>query len=437
MSPLAEILHSYGYEITGSDVNDSDNVERMRSLGIAVAMPQCAENIGQAQAVVYTAAVGEDNPELAEARRRGLTVLERAELLGAVTAQYPRSVAVAGTHGKTTTSSMLSQILLMAEKHPAVFIGGRLPLIGANGCAGTGDTMVCEACEYQNHYHRLRRTVGIILNVDADHLDFFGDIEHVIDSFRTFAQGVSEYLIINADDENTCRAAEGLRVPLLRFGLNDGADFTARDVQMEKGAFARFTLVAQGQALGEVRLGVPGRHNVYNALAAAAAASVCGATAAQIIHGLKSFHGAGRRFEFLGTFGGVTVADDYAHHPTEIEATLSAARALTEGRLWAIFQPFTYTRTERHLHEFAQVLSAADEVIVSAIMGSREKDDHTVSSDQLVALIPGAHSIPDFDGITAYVAEHVKPGDLVLTMGGGDVYKCARKIVQRLTADEK
>ncbi len=436
MSPLAEILHSQGFIITGSDVNESDNLARMRRLGIDVRMPQAAKNLGDAELVVYTAAVQPDNPELVAAGERGIPLMERAKLLGLLSRGFTSTVAVAGTHGKTTTSSMVSQILLQAERDPSVFIGGRLPLIDANGRAGDSDIFVCEACEFKDHYLEMTPAISILLNVDADHLDYFGSLEGVIASFRKFAAQTTRALIVNADDPNTCRAIEGLdHAEIIRFGLSDDCEWQARDVRVEDGAYGCYALYHNGEKVADVRLGVPGEHNILNSLGAAAAAHLCGATGEEIAEGLAAFHGAGRRFEFLGTVGGVTIADDYAHHPTEIEATLHAAKAMPYDRVWAVFQPFTFSRTARHLDDFAAALAIADKVIVSDIMGSREVNEWNVSSKQITDQIEGAHYLATFEEISRFVAENVKSGDLVLTMGGGDVYKCARRI--RTLLEEK
>ena len=433
MSPLAEILHAKGYTITGSDVNESDNVDRMRRLGITVHLPQRAENIGDAQLVVYTAAVSAENPELCAAKERQIPLMERAKLLGALSRGFKNTVAVAGTHGKTTVSSMISQILLQADRNPSVFIGGRLPLIGANGHAGNTNTFVCEACEFKDHYLEMTPAVSVILNVDADHLDYFGSLENVIASFRRFALQTTGTLIVNHDDPNAQKAVEGLtHADIVWYGTSPDCDWYAQNITTCDGAYGCYDLYHCGEKITSVRLGVPGEHNVLNSVAAAIAAALCGATTEEIVNGLRDFHGAGRRFEFLGTVNGVTIADDYAHHPTEIVATLTAAKALPYKRVWAIFQPFTYSRTARHLEEFATSLSLADQVIVSDIMGSREKNEWGVSSVQITERIPHGHYLATFDEISEFVAKNVRDGDLVLTMGGGDVYKCARQIKKLL-----
>ena len=437
MSPLAEILHSRGYRITGSDVNESDNVERIKALGIPVVMEQKAENIENAELIVYTAAVNPKNPELVAAKEKGLPVLERGKLLGMITHEYSKTVAVAGTHGKTTTTSMISQILLQSNFDPTLFIGGRLPAINANGRGGSSDIMVCEACEFQDHYLSMAPAVSVILNVDADHLDYFGTLENVIASFHKFADLASRAVIVNADDTNSQRAVEGITGrAVITFGMQEGAEWTAKNAQLINGAYGQYDLYHKNQFLTSIHLGVPGAHNITNSLAAAAAATLCGASAGQIAEGLSSFHGAGRRFEFLGTFNGVTIADDYAHHPTEITATLSAAKNMGYQNVWAVFQPFTYTRTARHLDGFVESLSAADQVILSDIMGSREENTVGVSSKQITDRIPGALYLPTFPEIADYVSAHVAKGDLVLTMGGGDVYKCARMIAKKLNENQ-
>ncbi len=434
MSPLAEILHELGYSITGSDWGESDNIHRLEGLGIHIYKGHFAENLGDTELLVYTSAVSGDNPELVAAKERGIPTIERGMLLGEISQKYSKTVAVAGTHGKTTTSSMLSHTLLKADIDPSVFIGGRLPLIGANGRAGRSDIMVCEACEFQDHYLSMRPAVGIILNVDADHLEYFGSLDGVIASFNKFSH-LCDTLIINADDENTRKAVDGIDKPIVTCGLSDGCEWQAKNVSFSE-SYGAYDCYHNGELFAHITLGVPGEHNVLNSLTAIAAAVLCGATAEQIADGIADFHGAGRRFEFLGTFAGVTVADDYAHHPTEITATLTAAKAMGYNRVWAIFQPFTFSRTARHLDDFAKALSLADTAVVSDIMGSREHNTWNVHSDQIIAKMTNGVYIPAFPEITDYILENVQEGDLVVTMGGGNVYYCARMIVEKLKERE-
>ena len=433
MCSLAEILHAMGYEVSGSDDLESDNVARLRSLGISVSLPLAARNIRDPEAVVYTVAVSDTHPEMQAAKALGVPVIERAALLGMLTRHYPRSLAVAGTHGKTTTTSMVSQILLEAALDPTLVIGGRLPLIEANGRAGRSDILVCEACEFKDHFLQMAPAVSVILNIDADHLEYFGSLENIIRSFRRFSEQTGSTLLVNGDDANTLRAVDGLEgKTIVRFGLAPENEWAALNIT-EGGPYDRYDLYHSGTFVAHVALSVPGRHNIANSVAAAAAASLLGASPAQIAAGLLHFGGAGRRFETVGTVRGVTIIDDYAHHPTEIAATLEAAKSLPHRRVWAVFQPFTFSRTARHLDAFADALSAADEAVVSDIMGSREVNTWNVSSSQITDRLPGSHYIPDFEGISRFVSEHVQEGDLVVTMGGGNIYQCARMIRDRLT----
>ena len=433
MCSLAEILHAMGYEVSGSDDLESDNVARLRSLGISVSLPLAARNIRDPEAVVYTVAVSDTHPEMQAAKALGVPVIERAALLGMLTRHYPRSLAVAGTHGKTTTTSMVSQILLEAALDPTLVIGGRLPLIEANGRAGRSDILVCEACEFKDHFLQMAPAVSVILNIDADHLEYFGSLENIIRSFRRFSEQTGSTLLVNGDDANTLRAVDGLEgKTIVRFGLAPENEWAALNIT-EGGPYGRYDLYHSGTFVAHIALSVPGRHNIANSVAAAAAASLLGASPAQIAAGLLHFGGAGRRFETVGTVRGVTIIDDYAHHPTEIAATLEAAKSLPHRRVWAVFQPFTFSRTARHLDAFADALSAADEAVVSDIMGSREVNTWNVSSSQITDRLPGSQYIPDFEGISRFVSEHVQEGDLVVTMGGGNIYQCARMIRDRLT----
>ena len=433
MCSLAEILHAMGYEVSGSDDLESDNVARLRSLGISFPLPLAARNIRDPEAVVYTVAVSDTHPEMQAAKALGVPVIERAALLGMLTRHYPRSLAVAGTHGKTTTTSMVSQILLEAALDPTLVIGGRLPLIEANGRAGRSDILVCEACEFKDHFLQMAPAVSVILNIDADHLEYFGSLENIIRSFRRFSEQTGSILLVNGDDANTLRAVDGLEgKTIVRFGLAPENEWAALNIT-EGGPYGRYDLYHSGTFVAHIALSVPGRHNIANSVAAAAAASLLGASPAQIAAGLLHFGGAGRRFETVGTVRGVTIIDDYAHHPTEIAATLEAAKSLPHRRVWAVFQPFTFSRTARHLDAFADALSAADEAVVSDIMGSREVNTWNVSSSQITDRLPGSHYIPDFEGISRFVSEHVQEGDLVVTMGGGNIYQCARMIRDRLT----
>lgn len=432
MCPIAEILFHKGYELTGSDISESDTLERVRSYGIPVFMGQRAENIGEAELVVYTAAVKQDNPELVAARERNIPTVERSVMLGMVTQRYKNAVAVSGTHGKTTTTAMITQVLLGAGKDPSAIIGGKLPLIGGNGRVGRSDTIVCEACEYVDTFLQLHPAVSIILNIDNDHLDYFGTVENTIRSFHQFAEQTSRLIIVNGDNENARKAVEGVSGPkIVTYGFGKENDYYADEIRDSLRAREQFSVFYRGRKLAEVDLSVPGKHNIYNALAAFAAADDLGVDAQDIAENLHRFTGVHRRFERLGEFGGVTVADDFAHHPTEIAATLTAAKQMGFSRVWAVFQPHTYSRTFLLLDDFAKVLRIADRVVLSEILAVRETNTYNIYAKDLAAKIPGCVWFKTFDEIAGYMIENARDGDLILTLGGGDIYKCANLIVEK------
>ena len=328
MCPLAEILHHKGYLLSGSDNNETDTLARIRSLGIPVSMGQRAENIEGAEMIVYTAALLPDNPELVAAKASGIPTFERSKLLGAITRLYPNCICISGTHGKTTACSMLTQILIEADFSPTAVIGGKLPLTGSNGIVGQSEHMVCEACEFVDTFLDLSPDIAVILNVDEDHLDYFKTFENLKKSFTKFASMATKKIICNGDDLNTndtvVPAVEICNKPVITFGLNDGNNYQAVNIEL-KNEFAAFELIRYGENLGKVTLGIPGKHHVYNALAVIASAMESGASFEQCIKGIVDFKGAGRRFEILAQIDGITIADDYAHHPKELEVTLNTA----------------------------------------------------------------------------------------------------------------
>lgn len=436
MCPLVDILREDDKFITGSDVDDnSDTVKRLRSFGIKVAIGQRAENIEGAELVVYSAAISKENPELKAAIESGIPTIERSVLLGAVCRRYSNAIAVSGTHGKTTTTSMITTILMAGELDPTVVIGGKLALIGGYGRAGKSENMVCEACEFVDTFLQITPAISVILNIDADHLDYFGTLDNIIASFRQFAGQTSGAVVANGDDENTMEALNTTKAKIITFGLKSTNDYYAENVGMTKGGFWRFDLMHSGEKLTEIELKVPGEHNVLNALAAAAASMYVGATADDVKKGLGMFSGAGRRFEIHTVHNGITIADDYAHHPTEIEVTLNACKEMNYKRVWAVFQPFTYTRTKTHLHEFARVLQIADRVAITDIMAARETDDLGIKSEYLQELIPGCFLGHSFEEVADYVLANAQDGDLIITMGCGDIYKCAKMMSARLQAE--
>ncbi|MBR6789934.1 MAG: UDP-N-acetylmuramate--L-alanine ligase [Oscillospiraceae bacterium] len=433
MYPMAQILHGEGYFITGSDNNETDTLQKVREMGIKVTLGQRAENIEGADLIIYTAAIMADNPELIAAKESGIPTVERSVILGEITARYGNALCVSGTHGKTTTTSMLTQILFDAGLDPTCVIGGKLPAIGGSGRAGKSDRMVCESCEFVDTFLKLHPDVAVILNIDADHLDYFKTMENLMASFRKFAEKASKLVIYNGDDENTVKTMQGIGRPILTFGYSEENDYYAANVRHPGGVDTVFDLMKKGgEKLCTLTMHVPGDHNVLNAVAACAAAMQAEATPEDCVRGLDNFHGTGRRFEVLSRAHGITVADDYAHHPTEVEAVLKAAKGLPFKRIWAVHQPFTYSRTYMLMDDFARVLQLADKVVLSEIMGSREKNTLGVYTCQLAEKIPGCVWFPAFPEISDYVAANAEEGDLILTLGCGDVNKCAKMIVEKI-----
>lgn len=434
MCSLAEILHNTGYEITGSDTAESDTLKRIRSYGIPVTMGHFPENVIGADLVVYTAAVKQDNPELLSAKEHNIPAIERCVMLGAVVDQYKNSVAVCGTHGKTTTTSMITQILTMANFDPTASIGAKLPFIGGNSRVGRSDIMVCEACEYVDSFLHIYPAISVILNVDEDHLDYFGTLDRIKESFTKFADQTSSVLIVNGDDENTMSCVKDMaeKKKIITFGFNQKNDFYAV-ITDESSIRNSFDIYHHQQKIASVSLKVPGKFNVINALAAAAAGVTMGVSPEDLKRALEEFSGAHRRFEILGKPDGITVADDFAHHPTELRATLTTAMSMGYQNVWAVFQPHTFSRTYQFLDEFAEVLSLPDHCILSEILPVRETNIYNIYAKDLAEKIPGCVWFKTFEEIADYVTQKAKPGDLIITIGGGNVYMCADMIMNRLT----
>ena len=431
MCPLAEILHNKGYILTGSDNNESDPLKRVQKLGIKVFMGHAAKNIEGAQLVVYSAAIGADNPELVAAREQGIPTMERSHLLGALTRQFEKVIGVCGTHGKTTVTSMLTQILYMAEFDPTAVIGGRLPLINANGRVGNSEYMVCESCEFVDTFLQMSPDMSVLLNIDNDHLDYFGTLDNLVKSFKKFIT-MSSITVVNGDDELVKKAVVGFEGEIITFGITGENDYTATNISQAKFGM-EFDIVSNGEVLTHLEMQIPGRHNIYNGLAAFAASHRCGVPTEDIKRGIESFGGAGRRFEKLGEFCGITLVDDYAHHPTELKATLTAAKQLGFSRIIAVFQPFTFSRTELLKDEFIEALSIADKVILMPIMGSREKNLSGISSQDLAKGLKNCVCVETFEDVANTVMKLAKSGDVVITMGGGDIYKAAYIIRDKMS----
>lgn len=429
MAPLAEVLHGAGMMVTGSDMREGASVDHLRSLGIPIFIGHREENVGRAELIIRTAAVHDENPEIAAARRGGIPVFERAQAWGAIMREYRNALCISGTHGKTTTTSMCTHIAMAAELDPTVMIGGTLPLLGAGHRVGKGDTIILESCEYCNSFLSFFPTVAVILNIEADHLDFFKDLEDVEHSFRRFADLVPPggRIIANLDDANTMHALEGVSRPVMTFGLEEG-DVHAASISWDKGR-ADFDILYQDHPFAHVSLLVPGVHNVKNALAAAASAIALGIPADAVERGLGQFRGAGRRFEHKGTYGGAEVFDDYAHHPGELKALLSAARSMGYERVICAFQPHTYTRTAALFEDFVEVLKEPDVILLAEIFAARETNTIGISSKDLADQIPGAHYYATLPEVTQALRQLARPGDLILTVGAGDIYTVGEALV--------
>lgn len=429
MCPLAEILHSKGYELTGSDNNESDPLERVKKLGIKVFMGHNADNIKGAQLVVYSAAISQDNPEIVAAKEQGIPLMERSHLLGALTRHYDNVIGVCGTHGKTTVTSMITQILILNKREPSAVIGGKLPLINSNGTVGSSQTLVCESCEFVDTFLQMSPDVSVLLNIDNDHLDYFKTMDNLVLSFHKFI-AMSKTCYYNGDDKLCVNAADDIKAQKITFGFENTNDFYADNIESGKYGFC-FDVIHKGEKLGRMQMHIPGRHNVLNGLAAFAVCYNEGVSAEGIADAVSKFTGAGRRFEFLGVYNGFTLADDYAHHPTEIKATLSAAKELDYNRVIAVFQPFTFSRTALLKDDFIKALSIADKVIMTPIMGSREKNTFGIKSEDIANKLSDAVVVDGFENIADTILKTAKEGDLVITMGGGDIYKAAHIIQAR------
>ena len=429
MCPLAEILHSKGYLITGSDNNESDPLKRIRALGIKVYMGHSPENVHGAELIVYSAAISQDNPEIVEAKKLGIPLMERSHMLGALTRRYDNVIGVCGTHGKTTVSSMITHILILNKQNPTAVIGGKLPLINSNGIAGDSDTMVCESCEFVDTFLQLSPDKAVLLNIDNDHLDYFKTMDNLVESFRKFVN-MASLTFVNGDDELCMKAVEDCQY--MTYGLDKSNDFYAENVESGKFGFC-FDVMYRGEKLTRFNMHIPGRHNIYNGLASFAACYSEGIAPDDIAKAVESFTGAGRRFEFLGEYNGFTLADDYAHHPTEIKATLSAAKELSYNNVIAVFQPFTFSRTALLKDEFIQALSIADKVILTPIMGSREKNTYNIYSEDIAKSLKNAVVVDGFENIADKIIETAEENDIVITMGGGDIYKAAHIVQEKLS----
>ena len=438
MSGLAEILLSRKFPVSGSDSHESALTDQLAAQGAVVHYPQMAENItDDIDVVVYTAAIHPDNPEFRAAQEKNLPMLTRAQLLGEIMRNYKEAINVSGTHGKTTTTSMITEILLEAHKDPTVSVGGMLKDIGGNIRVGGQETFVVEACEYTNSFLSFFPTIEVILNVEADHLDFFKDIDDIRHSFKLFAEKLPEdgLLVINKDIKHSEYFTQALKCRVVTFGHEKDADYTANFISYDKFAHPSYTLFYKGEELAQVELGVTGEHNIYNSLAAVAVARSLDIPMEVILRGLKRFTGTDRRFQKKGSVNGFTIIDDYAHHPQEIAATIEAAKKYPHRKLWIVFQPHTYSRTAALLDDFAGALSQADEIVLADIYAAREKNTIGISSDDLrkhmLEQNTNVYYIPKFEDIEDFLLQHVEEGDVLITMGAGDIYKVGDDLLKQ------
>ena len=426
MSSLAVILSENGKIVTGSDSAESDNTKMLAEHGISVFIGHDGANIDGADLIVYTAAIKDSNPELVRAKETGVPSIERAVLLGMLMSLYPHSAAVAGTHGKSTTTSMLSSVMLDSKLDPTILIGAHFDRINANYRVGLSEYAVYEACEYVNSFHHFYPDTAIILNIDADHLDFFKDINDIKKSFKKFIGNVNENgtIIINGDDPNCKGLTDGCRQKVITFGFDSSNDCFAQNVRQENG-FPVFDAVLYDERIQNIKLSVLGTHNILNALASICCAKNYGIENVAVISGLQKFKGADRRFQIVKTVNGAQIADDYAHHPTEIEATISAAKAAGYKKICVIFQPHTYTRTKLLSDRFISSLSKADEVILTDIFSAREINTIGASVMDITAGLKGARYISSKEDIAKFIKDSAKPNEVYILMGAGDINKTA------------
>ena len=425
MRPLGLVLKGMGMEVTGSDMSASDGTRELEDKGIPVAIGHHAENIEGAAGIIRTAAALNDNPEIAAARAAGIPVFERAQAWGEIMKSYKNAVCVSGTHGKTTTTSMLTHILMEANLDPTVMIGGYLPLLHASHRVGHGDTILLESCEYCDSFLNFFPTLALVLNVEEDHLDYFKDLADIQKSFHKFAAMATFGVVANGDDPHTVKAMEG--IDYVSFGLGEGNRIHAANMCPD---WRHFDVVCDGEYYCHLDMGVLGKHNAMNALAAAAAAWMMGIPGEAVSHGLQSFHGAGRRMEFKGTYNGADVYDDYAHHPDEVAATIAAVRnAMPDKRLVLAFQPHTYSRTSALFDDLVRELGRADVLVLAEIYAARERNTIGISSADVAEKIPGAVFCETLPEVTDYLRENVREGDVVVTMGAGDIFRAGEALL--------
>ena len=430
MCPLAELLLSRGYKITGSDRSDNANVKRLRELGVVVYSEHASENIEGADLVAYSAAVPESNPEMIAATNAGTPKMERSQLLGSVTRCYNNVIGVSGTHGKTSVCSMITQILLINKQNPNAVIGGKLPLVNASCVVGDSETLVCESCEFVDSFLEFSPDVTVLLNIDDDHMDYFKTIENLQNSFRKFVS-MGKVCYANGDDALVKEVVATLDSKVVTYGFGEDNDYYPQNIVSGKYGYC-FDVMYKNQKIGHIEMHAPGKHNIYNGLVSFAVCYEMGVDAEGIADALSKFTGAGRRFEFIGEAKGITVVDDYAHHPTEMAATLQAAKTLDYKKVIVVFQPYTYSRVALLRDDMIKALSLADKVFLTPIVAAREENVYGVKSEDITEKLADACVVADYNELADKMIASASEGDLIITMGAGDIFKSAHIVLEKL-----
>ncbi|MDE6284309.1 MAG: UDP-N-acetylmuramate--L-alanine ligase [Bacilli bacterium] len=437
MSGIAEMLLSLGATVTGSDVAESKITKHLEALDIIIRYGHHPELIEEADIIVYSAAIHEDDPERAKTFELNKPQYERANFLGQLMLMYKNRLCISGTHGKSTTTGMVSSIFLEAQKNPTIQIGAILPAINSTSFIGSKNYLILEACEYVDSFLSFSPTAEIITNIDNDHLDYFKDLDHIKKSFNKYTNLLPEdgYLVINKDDNNSSGIEKDTKAQVITYGIKNEADFTAQNITTNDLGHYSFDVYHQKEIYLHINLSINGEHNIYNALAAIALTSKYIEDKEKIKSGIEQYHGVERRFEYLGNYQNIMIYDDYAHHPTEIKTTLESTQKVKHNESWAIFQPHTFSRTAEHLHDFAKVLKGFDHIIIAKIYPAREENIYGVSEAQLVDLIketnPNAIYIDDFDKIVTHIKENAKAQDIVITIGAGPINQVAEKLITK------
>lgn len=430
MCPIAELLLSRGYTVTGSDRNENANVKRLKSLGVTVYHEHIKSNINGADLVVFSAAVPDTNPEMVAADELGVPRMERSELLGAITRCYDNVIGVSGTHGKTTVSSMITQILLLNKQNPNAVIGGKLPMADSSCVVGDSQTLVCESCEFVDSFLQFSPDITVLLNIDNDHLDYFKTMENLENSFKKFVS-MGKLCYANGDDTRVKKVVADIDSKVVTYGFDEENDYYPQNIVGGKYGFC-FDVMCRGKKIGHLEMHAPGKHNIYNGLVSFAVCYEMGVDAVGIADAIARFTGAGRRFEFIGEAKGITVVDDYAHHPTEMLATLQAAKTLDYKKVIVVFQPYTYSRVALLRDGMIDALSIADKVFMTPIVAAREENIYGVKSEDVTDALPDAEVVADYNGLAEKMIDAADCGDLIITMGAGDIYKVAHIVLEKL-----